>query len=257
MESDIQTMQASPECDSPHCSIDRCTFSGPANLNRWNRHFARLSAPARVESALRHLPGPHVLSSSFGAQAAVSLHMLTRQQPDIPVILADTGYLFAETYQFIDDLTRRLNLNLHVVRSTKSPAWQEQLYGQRWLQGVEGIDAYNFDNKVEPMQRALNDLGVATWFSGLRRSQGLSRAETPFVHYAGERFKVCPIADWSDRDVYDYLKANDLPYHPLWERGYVSIGDVHTTRALHEVDDESETRFFGLKRECGLHDRVL
>ena len=65
---------------------------------------------------------------------------------------------------------------------------------------------------------------------------------------------AAPIADWSDRDVFDYLRDNGLPYHPLWSQGYVSIGDVHTTRALHEVGSEEHTRFFGLKRECGLHD---
>ena len=63
-----------------------------------------------------------------------------------------------------------------------------------------------------------------------------------------------PIADWSDRDIYDYLKRHDLPYHPLWEKGYVSIGDVHTTRSLKDVSSIEETRFFGLARECGLHD---
>jgi phosphoadenosine phosphosulfate reductase len=65
---------------------------------------------------------------------------------------------------------------------------------------------------------------------------------------------VHPIADWTDRDVHRYLKRNDLPYHALWEQGYVSIGDRHTTRPIHEVDDEEQTRFFGLKRECGLHE---
>ena len=71
---------------------------------------------------------------------------------------------------------------------------------------------------------------------------------------AGERWKVHPIIDWSDRDVYDYLKAHDLPYHPLWDEGYVSIGDVHTTRSLKDVDDVGDTRFFGLRRECGIHE---
>lgn len=65
---------------------------------------------------------------------------------------------------------------------------------------------------------------------------------------------MSPIADWTDRQVHEYLKANDLPYHPLWEKGYVSIGDTHTTRSLAEVDSVEETRFFGLKRECGLHE---
>ncbi len=104
------------------------------------------------------------------------------------------------------------------------------------------------------MQRALAELAVGTWFAGLRRSQSASRAQTPFVEFSGERHKVHPIADWTDRDVHRYLEKNRLPYHPLWDKGYVSIGDVHTTKSLWEVDSAEETRFFGVKRECGLHE---
>lgn len=78
-----------------------------------------------------------MLTSSFGAQAAVCLHMVTRQRPDIPVILVDTGYLFPETYRYIDDLTQRLDLNLQVYRAALSPAWQEARYGRLWEQDVE------------------------------------------------------------------------------------------------------------------------
>ena len=213
-----------------------------------------MTAEARIASALNSLPGQHVLSSSFGAQSAVMLHLVTRQKPDIPVVLIDTGYLFPETYRFIDQMTERLDLNLHVYRPLVSAAWQEARHGQRWRDGLRGIEAYNADNKVEPMQRALRELNVGTWFSGLRRDQSAGRADTPFVQSSGDRFKVHPIADWSDRDVYEYLNKHELPYHPLWEQGYVSIGDVHTTRSLAEVDSVEEARFFGLKRECGIHD---
>ncbi len=240
--------------DSTTISWDR--FTQPENLAAWNERFARLSAEERVACAAQTLPGTHMLSSSFGAQSAVSLHMLTMAVPDIPVVFIDTGYLFPETYAFVDELADRLDLNLHVYRSDKSPAWQEAMHGQRWLQGEAGLDAYNHENKVEPMQRALEELNVGTWFTGIRRDQASSRAETPFVQYSEDYFKVAPLADWSDRDIYEYLQAHDLPYHPLWEKGYISIGDVHTTRSVYEVDSVEETRFFGLKRECGLHDTL-
>ena len=182
------------------------------------------------------------------------LHLVSQQKPDIPVVLIDTGYLFPETYRFIDDLTAKLDLNLQVYRPESSGAWQEARHGKRWEDGLPGLASYNQETKVEPMQRAIEELGVGTWFSGLRRVQSLERAKTPFVENAGDRFKVYPIADWTDKDIYDYLKKHDLPYHPLWEKGYVSIGDVHTTRSLAEVNSIDETRFFGLKRECGLHE---
>ncbi len=213
-----------------------------------------MTAEDRVAQALKTLPGQHIVSSSFGAQSAVMLHLVTQQQPGIPVVLIDSGYLFPETYQFVDKLTARLSLNLKVYSPERSGAWQEARHGKRWEQGLDGLEAYNQENKVAPMQRAIDELGVGTWFSGLRRDQTIERAKTPFVERSGDRFKVYPIADWTDRDIFDYLKKHDLPYHPLWEKGYVSIGDVHTTKSLSDVDSIEETRFFGLKRECGLHE---
>ena len=217
------------------------------------RALARKSAEERVAWALDTLPGEHIVSSSFGAQSAVMLHLMQTHRPDIPVVVIDTGYLFPETYRFIDELTERLDLNLKVYRARRSAAWQEARYGRRWESGVAGLEAYNRDNKVEPMERALEELAVGTWFAGVRRSQSAGRAQTPYIESSGQRWKVHPIADWSDRDVFHYLKKHDLPYHPLWEKGYVSIGDVHTTRSLAEAGTPDETRFFGLQRECGLH----
>jgi len=222
-------------------------------LSELNRFLERASAEARIDWALANCAGEHVLSSSFGAQAAVMLHLVTQRRRDIPVILIDTGYLFPETYQFIDALTERLKLNLKVYRPQLGRAWMEARYGRLWEEGVEGIERYNRLRKVEPMQRALRELGARTWFAGLRRVQADSRSATPIVELKHERWKIHPIADWSDRDVGRYLAEHDLPYHPLWEQGYVSIGDTHTTRRWEPGMREEDTRFFGLKRECGIH----
>ncbi len=219
-------------------------------LNRW---LGARSAEERVAWALENTAGQHALSSSFGAQSAVSLHLATRQQPDMPVILIDTGYLFPETYRFIDALSEKLTLNLKVYRPQIGIAWMEARLGRIWEQGIEGIDRYNRLRKVEPMQRALRELGVRTWIAGLRRSQARSRAGIDFLELRDGRWKLHPLADWNDRDVWNYLQKHDLPYHPLWHDGYVSIGDIHTTRRLEPGMGEEETRFFGLKRECGLH----
>lgn len=223
-------------------------------LEHCNRKFAALKADQRIEWALENLPGNHVLTSSFGAQAAVSLHLITQIKPDIPVVLVDTGYFFAETYRFIDELANRMQLNLKVYRAERSVAWQEARHGQRWNQGLAGLEAYNQENKVEPMRRALRELTVGTWFAGLRRNQAESRSQIPFLEWSGGRWKVHPIAEWTDRDVHRYLTKHNLPYHPLWSQGYVSIGDHHSTKPLHEVATLEETRFNGLKRECGIHE---
>jgi phosphoadenosine phosphosulfate reductase len=226
------------------------------DLAEMNRELAAAPAEQRVAWVLKHFPGRVVLTSSFGAQSAVCLHMVTRQQPDIPVVLVDTGYLFPETYQFIDELSERLSLNLRIYRAELSAAWQEARYGKLWEQGLEGIERYNGFNKVEPMQRALKELEAVAWISGLRRQQAKSRQHLDVLLWRNGRCKVHPLIDWTDRDVYRYLSQHNLPYHPLWHQGYVSIGDTHTTRRLLDGMSEEETRFFGLKRECGLHEHV-
>jgi phosphoadenosine phosphosulfate reductase len=225
----------------------------PALVEAINADLGQMTAEESVAWALKNLPGKHALSSSFGAQAAVSLHMITKQAPGLPVILVDTGYFFPETYRFIDELAVRLELNLKIYQPQMSPAWLEARYGRLWEQGVEGIERYNDLRKTEPMRRALSELGVNTWFAGLRRQQSESRRNIKPLEWRDDRWKVTPILDWSDRDVFDYLTRHDLPYHPLWEQGYVSIGDWHTTRTLAEAGDAEATRFFGLKRECGIH----
>ncbi len=224
------------------------------DLRETNARLERASASERLAWASEQFGVGLVLSSSFGAQAAVMLHLATQVQPDIPVIFVDTGYLFPETYEFAERLTKRLQVNLNVYCSKRSPAWQESIDGKRWEQGVEGIEAYNAENKVEPMNRALDELQATAWLAGLRRQQSASRKKLLVLALAKGRVKVHPIIDWTDKNVHDYLKANDLPYHPLWDQGYISIGDMHTTRRLEDGMSEEETRFFGLKRECGLHE---
>lgn len=219
-----------------------------------NAQLEKSTAEERVRWSLENLPSAFALSSSFGIQAAVSLHLVTRQQPDIPVILTDTGYLFPETYRFIDELVDQLNLKLKVFSAGTSAAWQEARYGKLWEQGVEGIERYNQINKVEPMNRALQTLGVQTWFAGLRREQSGSRASLPVLGVQRGVFKVLPIIDWDNRQIHQYLQQHNLKYHPLWDEGYLSVGDTHTTRKWAPGMAEEETRFFGLKRECGLHE---
>lgn len=214
----------------------------------------RLSATERVQWALDYLPGQPVLTSSFGAQSVVMLHLVTQLQPQIPVVLIDTGYLFPETYTYVDALKERLSLNLQIFRARMSPAWQEVRFGRLWEQGVDGIEKYNQLNKVEPMARALEVLNAGTWFSGLRRNQSNSRQDISVVDtHQGEVIKVHPLADWSNRDIHAYIKAFDLPRHPLEEQGYVSIGDHHTSKPQGIFEDAQDTRFFGLVRECGIH----
>ena len=224
----------------------------PQALTALNRWLATMSAQERIAWAFESLAGPHALSTSFGVQSAVSLHLLTQAKPDIPVILVDTGYLFPETYRYADDLVQRFGINLKVYRPQIGIAWMEARFGKLWENGVDGLQRYNQLRKVEPMQRALRELGVRSWFAGLRRTQAPSRAGIEFLELRDGRWKLHPIADWDDLDIASYALQHDLPEHPLSQQGYVSVGDVHTTQPI-EDGDASKARFFGLVRECGLH----
>ena len=224
----------------------------PQALSALNQWLAAMPAQERIAWAFESLAGPHALSTSFGVQSAVSLHLLTQARPDIPVILVDTGYLFPDTYRYADALVQRFAINLKVYRPQIGIAWMEARFGRLWENGIDGLARYNQLRKVEPMQRAMKELGIRSWFAGLRRSQSASRANIEFLELRDGRWKLHPIADWDDLDVATYALQHDLPEHPLSQQGYVSVGDVHTTAPLRD-GDAAKTRFFGLTRECGLH----
>ena len=219
-----------------------------------NQHLLKLEPYKRIEWALERYDQKLVLSTSFGVQSAVMLHMTTQVFPDIPVIFVDTGYLFEKTYQFAEKLTAQLKLNLKVFSSPMTAARQEALFGKRWTQSIEDLEQYNLQNKVEPMNRALSELEAEAWMSGLRRTQSSSRGKREFIERQKKTVKTYPILDWTDRDVYVYLNKFHLPYHPMWDEGYVSLGDWHSTSKLTAGMKAEDTRFKGMKRECGLHE---
>lgn len=193
-----------------------------------------------------------VASTSFGIQSAVMLDLIQKHAPDIPVIFIDTGYLFPETYQYIEELKNKVNLQTY--SPVYSPARQEALYGKLWEQGETGLSKYGEINKVEPMNRALKEIGAVVWMSGLRRTQSDSRVNRNLVEQRGEVTKVYPILDWPDAQVSAYFHDNNLPHHPLESQGYVTMGDTHSTIPLDQATDKKSTRFGGCKYECGLHD---
>ncbi|MFZ4484315.1 MAG: phosphoadenylyl-sulfate reductase [Chthoniobacterales bacterium] len=225
-----------------------------AQVASWNRELEPRPADQRVRWVLEEFRGHALMSTSFGVQAAVMLHLITQVDPKIPVVFIDTGYLFPETYRFAEELTERLSLNLKVYSPATTAARQEAVYGKLWEQGVEGLEKYGRINKVEPMNRALRDLGARVWLTGLRRDHASTRGELSVLKRQNRVLKVHPIIDWSDRQVYEYLQTHGLPYHPLWEDGYVSVGDVHSTTRFADGMTAEQTRFNGLKRECGLHE---
>ena len=224
------------------------------NTEEINDRLTAAEPIQRIEWAYEQYKEKLVLSTSFGVQSAVMLHMATQVAPEIPVIFVDTGYLFSETYTFAEDLTKRLNLNLKVYNPLMTAARQEAVYGKRWTLGLKELEQYNLMNKVEPMNRAINELGAVAWLAGLRRNQSSTRQGRQFIEKQNRTVKIYPILEWTDRDIYQYLTKHDLPYHPLWDEGYVSVGDWHSTSKLTDGMNPEDTRFNGMKRECGLHE---
>jgi phosphoadenosine phosphosulfate reductase len=216
--------------------------------------LSSFNAEERIRWALGEYGDKLILTTSFGIQSAVMLHLATRVEPQIPVVFIDTGYLFPETYRFAEELTQRLKLNLKTYTPRRTPAQQEALEGKRWERGLEGLKAYNFENKVEPMDRAVRELGATAWLAGLRRVQASTREALNFVQVQNKITKIHPILDWDNRTVHRYLTEHSLPYHPLWEAGYVSVGDWHSSAPIQPGQTEEQTRFGGVKRECGLHE---
>jgi phosphoadenosine phosphosulfate reductase len=225
------------------------------DLQKLNETLEPLSALEIIEWTANTFGEGLVMSTSFGIQAAVMLHLVTRVIPDIPVIWVDTGYLPPATYRFAEQLITDLKLNIQVYQSPISPARMEATQGRLWQQDdVEAFNRYDQMRKVEPMQRALRELGAKAWFAGLRAEQTDHRKTLSVIDLQGFTYKLLPILNWTTADVHGYLEAHNLPYHPLKEKGYATVGDWHSSRPMTEQDEhERQTRFSGIKQECGLH----
>lgn len=199
-----------------------------------------------------------VMSSSFGADSAALLHMATQVMPEIKVIMIDTGYLFPETWQFMEELRRRLSLNVWVYRTRRDPIAYLQEAGEANPQFRQDIKACCAVNKNEPFDRAMAELKPAAWLRGIRRQQSQSRADKQFVELS-PRYKcyaISPLLNWGGREIHQYLKAHDLPYHPLRDKGYLSIGcnPLSCTRAIAAGEDERSGRWSDTgKVECGIN----
>lgn len=221
----------------------------PAELSA---SLSSLRAGERLRMLHEQLGDRLVASTSFGLQAAIMLHLIHEHAPKIPVVFIDTGFLFPETYQYAEQLTAMFDLDLRIYHPTISAARMQALWGNLWENGKDGADRYSLITKIEPMNRALRDTGADVWLSGLRRSQSESRVDRPFVEQQKKTVKAYPILDWADAQVDLYFHQNGLPRHPLAEKGYVTMGDWHSTLPLTD-GDVAATRFNGEKFECGLH----
>lgn len=213
-----------------------------------------LDALGRLRLAADTFGDGFALTTSFGIQAAVSLHLVSQLDRKVPVIWVDTGYLPAETYRYALKLTGLLGLQVHVAQSDMSPAKMEAMHGRLWETGnVEDMETYLKIRKVEPLDRTLRELSVTCWASGARGGQTDHRKAMLPLEYVRGRWALRPLLDWTDSDVQEYMQEHDLPQHPLVAKGYSTVGDWHSSGPDGDSASGRATRFGGLKQECGIH----
>ncbi len=208
----------------------------------------------RILAWAAHVVPRFVLTSSFGAESAVLLHMASRVAPDVPVLFLDTGFHFDETIAFRRGLARDLGLTVLDLRPDLSPEQQARTLGpELWRTDPDRCCQLR---KTVPLRRALASFDG--WATGVRRVQTPERAATPIVEarlHAGRHLvKVAPLATWTDEDVDAYLREHDLPRHPLVAEGYPSVGCQPCTSRVAPGEDPRAGRWAEQgKTECGIH----
>jgi phosphoadenosine phosphosulfate reductase len=226
----------------------------------------RISRARRLLASVEKNHSPAVLASSFGAEDMVVLDLIARDGLAIGIFTLDTGRLPQATHDLIAQVRRRygLDIALYSPWPDSVDSYVEQHGADGFYDGIEQRKACCAVRKVEPLRRAL--AGKRGWITGLRREQAESRAELPEAEHDAVHglWKYSPLADWSSEDVWQYLRANKVPYNRLHDRGYPSIGCEPCTRAVKPGEHPRAGRWWweqdGARKECGLHEipiRVL
>ena len=225
-----------------------------AELAQLNAKFESAPPAEIIRWAVETFRPDVALTSSFGADSAALLHMALQVDPRISVRTVDTGFLFPDTPAFTEELRQRLNLNLTVIRSALPIQDIDRLKAAH-ASGTPIDERYCCgEYKKEATERAL--AGLRCWIAGLMRVEAETRRHTPIVERLSTGLvKVSPIAAWTQQQIDGYMKAHNLPYHPLWHQGYTSIGCAFHTQKPIDPNDPRSGRWAGTgKTECGIHD---
>lgn len=191
------------------------------------------------------------MTTSFGYSGLVLLHQALQLYPNLPLYFIDTGFHFEETLQFSEQLQEKWNLNLHIVKPEISQKELKRRLGDKPYENNPDL-CCNY-NKVEPLLKVIND--KSAWLSGIRRDQSSSRANIEIVERdRWGTIKVSPLYDWTREQAWEYIRAHDIPYHPLHDEDYFSIGCEPCTAPVNGNGQERDGRWPSSgKMECGLH----
>jgi len=225
-----------------------------------NRQFEGNDAYSILESFLKEFKGRIALSSSMGAEDQVLTDMVMKIDPEIRIFTLDTGRLFYETYELIERTSLRYRKHIEIY--FPSPIDVEKMVTEKGInlfyQSIDNRKECCRVRKIEPLKRAFR--GLEVWICGLRRNQSATRTSNQMVEWdeANGLIKLNPLIDWSEHDVWEYIKANGVPYNPLHDKGFPSIGCQPCTRAIEPGEDVRAGRWWWENpetKECGLHNR--
>ncbi|MGB7086919.1 MAG: phosphoadenosine phosphosulfate reductase [Phormidesmis sp.] len=229
-------------------------FIRQLDLDALNQQFEQATPQEILAWCVRHIPQGLVQTTSFSMLAAT--HMLYKEMGQrVPVIFLDTFHLFPETLATADKAKAAYDLDLYIYKAAglESQSAFIERYGDRlW---AEDVDRFYDITKVEPLQRALDELQATAWITGRRRDQSDTRRELPiFERDSSGRLKINPLANWTQRDIWAYTFEHDVLYNSLYDQGYTSIGDQPLTTPTVTGEDERAGRWRGTeKTECGIH----
>jgi phosphoadenosine phosphosulfate reductase len=230
------------------------------DVDALNAMFQTAHPSKIVEWGVAQFGDDVAMTSSFGAEAMVTIHLVTRVKPDVKIIFIDTGFLFPETHRFMEQMRQRFGLNVWTYHSLNDSAKYLRTVGitdpdQRDPAQAEACCAAN---KTEPMRRAMREIAPKAWFRGIRANQSQTRQKAKFIEWDGQykNYAISPILGWGSKEIFAYVKQHDLPYHPLYEQGYASIGcnPLSCTRPIAAGEDPRAGRWAGSgKVECGVN----
>lgn len=190
--------------------------------------------------------------TSFQPTGIVTIHMMQSIAPQIPIITLDTGLLFQETHDVMNELEQRFDITINRVRPEQTLQQQAEQYGDElWKRDPDRCCNMR---KVRPLDDILS--GYDAWVTGLRRDQSERRANTPIVSWDNRHnlIKLCPFASWTESMIWTYINAYELPYNKLHDQGFPSIGCQTCTKAVDQGEDPRAGRWSNhLKTECGIH----
>ena len=228
----------------------------PELIKKYNQELRNMTAQEMIMWGYKEFDDQFAITTSFGIQSSVLLNMVSKLclQKKIKIFWIDTGYLPPETYHYAEKLIEDLDLEIEVLQSKLSPARMEAIHGKLWeTNKASDLDKYHEFRKIKPLENGLEKYNVHCWASGVRSSQTENRKDMKFVDVIRQRLSLRPLLNWKNKDIFYYMKENNLPAHPLFSKGYSTVGDWHSSSADCNETKGRSTRFGGIKQECGIH----